>query len=223
MFQAGETSSVDRPRASANVPGGPGPRGFATSEPVTSAPSPAPRPWLRVAALFGGLALLVVVAHATGLTAHLSREHLRGLMVELGPAGFVAYLGLFAVGELVHVPGMVFVAAAILAYGRELGFLAALAGSVASIATSFVVIRRVGGQPLAALPWPWARRVLEHLDRRPIPIVAVLRAVFWLAPAINLVLAMSRLRFRDYMIGSILGLLPPLAVAALAFDWLFGP
>ena len=186
-------------------------------------PSASKRPWLRVLLLVGLTVLLLGIGHATGLTEALSRERVRALMVGLGVPGFVAYLGLVTLGELMHVPGMVFVAAAILAYGRELGFLASLTGSIVSVATSFAVIRKVGGQPLGEVRAAWVKRVLDHLERRPVRIVAVLRAVFWLAPAINFVLAMSRVRFRDYLLGSLLGLIPPLLVASLAFDWLFGP
>jgi uncharacterized membrane protein YdjX (TVP38/TMEM64 family) len=62
--------------------------------------------------------------------------------------------------------------------------------------------------------------MLGHLDARPIRTVFALRLVLWLAPALNYALALTRARFRDYAIGSALGLILPVAGAAILFDWL---
>ena len=63
--------------------------------------------------------------------------------------------------------------------------------------------------------------MLARLDERPVTTVIVLRTLLWLAPPLNYALALSSIRFRHYLIGSALGLLLPVAGAALFFDWLF--
>jgi uncharacterized membrane protein YdjX (TVP38/TMEM64 family) len=177
--------------------------------------------WARIGALVALTGALVAIGHATGAAETLSRERIEAIVHQLGVFGFVAYVAIFALGELVHVPGMVFVAAAILVYGRALGFVAAFAGAMVSLSVSFWVVRLVGGQPLGEISRPWAQRMLAHLDRSPVATVAILRALLWLAPALNYALAMTRIRFRDYVIGSALGLVVPLAIASITFDWLF--
>jgi uncharacterized membrane protein YdjX (TVP38/TMEM64 family) len=196
--------------------------------PVRPTPAPAAAPRFgratrraRIAALIMLTVVLVAIGHATGLAEGLTRERIQALVLEQGALGFVAYLAMFAIGELVHVPGMVFVAAAVLAYGRGFGFLAAFAGAMTSLSVSFWVVRLVGGQPLGEIRRPTFQKLLARLDAQPIATVAVLRALFWLAPALNYALAMTRVRFRDYAVGSALGLLPPIALAALAFEWIF--
>jgi uncharacterized membrane protein YdjX (TVP38/TMEM64 family) len=44
--------------------------------------------------------------------------------------------------------------------------------------------------------------------------VALLRLVLWMAPAVNYALALSPVRYRDYAIGSAVGLAIPVAAAA---------
>ncbi|MCB9621848.1 MAG: DedA family protein, partial [Sandaracinus sp.] len=56
-------------------------------------------------------------------------------------------------------------------------------------------------------------------ERRPVRVVALLRLILWMAPPLNYALAMSAVRFRDYVVGSALGLILPIAAAALFFDW----
>lgn len=197
------------------------------TEPSDSAPTTAPlagnaprsRTALRIGALVAITVALVAVGHFTGATEHLTLERIHDLMNGLGALGLVAFVVLFTIGELVHVPGMVFVLAAILAYGPWLGFGAGLGGAIISLSASFWIVRLVGGQPLGQIERPFVRRMLARLETQPIRTIAVLRVLFQMLPALNYGLAMSKVRFRDYLVGSVLGLVPVIAVAAAAFDW----
>lgn len=169
-----------------------------------------------LAALFVGTLL---IAWWTGLAERLDVETVREMMQSAGLLGFGLFVGLFVVGELMHVPGMVFMGAASIAYGQLYGSLAAYSGALASVIVSFYVVRGIGGQPLGALRWKWARKVFGRLESHPIQTVAVLRLFMWVSPPLNYGLAMSGIRFRDYLIGSALGLALPVPVIVFFFDW----
>ena len=64
------------------------------------------------------------------------------------------------------------------------------------------------------------RYLLAKLDENPVTTVAVLRLCFFLAPAMNYMLALSSVSFRDFMVGSIAGLVVPLTVAVFFIDHL---
>jgi len=176
------------------------------------------RRWARVAALVAVTAALVVGARTTGLGAHLHAEEIRASIAAAGVWGPVAYLVVFSIGELVHIPGAVFVAAAVIAYGRAFGCGLAFIGALVSLSVSFAVVRGVGGQPLEAVRWRFLRRMLDHLEDHPIRTIALLRLVLWMTPQLNYALALSSVRFRSYLIGSALGLVAPIIVLSLAFD-----
>ena len=46
--------------------------------------------------------------------------------------------------------------------------------------------------------------------------------MLWMAPPLNYALAMSKLRFREYIIGSAIGLVIPIALVSLLFEWFLG-
>ncbi len=175
--------------------------------------------WLRPVLTLGLLAGLAYLTHLSGLLETVDAAWVRDTVESAGAWGILAFTGIFTVGELVHVPGLVFVAAAALAYGGFLGVAVALLGAIVSVTVSFVVVRRLGGQPLEVLETSWVRRFLDNLDERPIVTVAVLRLLFWMAPVLNYGLAMTGVRLRDYVVGSALGLIPPVTVSVLLFDW----
>jgi uncharacterized membrane protein YdjX (TVP38/TMEM64 family) len=172
---------------------------------------------VALAAFFVGS---LVLAKVTGISESIDVETIRRFMDSAGPLGFVGFVVAFAVGELVHIPGVVFVGAASVAYGNVLGALAAYLGALASVSTSFFVVRTIGGQPLGEVKRPFVRKILARLDERPLATIAILRLIFWMAPALNYALAMSKVRFRDYFLGSALGLLLPIPLVAIFFDWL---
>ena len=72
---------------------------------------------------------------------------------------------------------------------------------------------------LAGLERPLLKRILNRLDERPIRTVFILRILLFLAPPLNYALAMTNVRFRDYLVGSALGLVLPLLIITLLFDW----
>jgi len=158
------------------------------------------------------------VAHLTGLTDRVDVASIRGFMDSAGALGFLGFLAAFAIGELLHVPGLVFVGAASVAYGDALGIAAALAGALGSITVSFFVVRFIGGQPLGDTQRPLVRRILARLDTHPVATIAVLRFIFWMAPALNYALAMSAVRYRDYFLGSAIGLAVPIPLCVIFFD-----
>jgi uncharacterized membrane protein YdjX (TVP38/TMEM64 family) len=159
---------------------------------------------------------LVVVAIATDARSRFTIDRLQAYTTACGALGVLAYGAMFSVGLLLYVPGMVFYAVAVLAWGPWLGGAIAFVGGVIAITVSFVVVRAVGGQPLATPRRPWVRRTLAQLDRRPIMTVFVLRIVVWTSSPFNYAFALSSLRFRDHLIGTTAGLVPGV-VAMAAF------
>ena len=50
--------------------------------------------------------------------------------------------------------------------------------------------------------------------------LALIRAVMFISPPLNTALALSRIRFRDFALGSAVGLILPMAVTTFALNWL---
>lgn len=162
--------------------------------------------------------VVFVTAHVTGLDRSLTPEHLRALLAGAGVFGVAVFVVVFSLGLLAQLPGLLFIAVAVLAYGRTMGALVALGGAAVAISVSFVVVRRFGGSALAEIESPLLRRLLAQLDTRPLRSVILLRAIFGVAPFLNYALALSSLGFRDYIIGSIIGMAAPITIAAILLD-----
>lgn len=161
------------------------------------------------------LGALAFGAWSSGLHEQWTSERLRLAVTEAGAWGLLVFFAAFTAGQLLQVPGVVFVLAARAAWGPVGGFASAYAGAILSAALVFLFVRAVGGTPLGEIRWPPARRILSGLDRRPVLTVAALRALFMLNPPLNYALALSPVRPHQHLLGSALGLLAP--VTAVVF------
>ena len=178
--------------------------------------------WLRIVALVLLTGAAYLALRMTGALDRIDVPGVRAAVLEAGVWGVGLFALVFRAGRADSRTGDESSSGAgILAYGPLWGFGVSLLAAIFSVCVSFVLVRAVGGQLLAELELPFARRMLARLDERPVTSVIVLRTLLWLAPPLNYALALSGIRFRDYLIGSAVGLLLPVAGAALFFDWLF--
>jgi len=161
---------------------------------------------------------LLFAGHHYDLASRLAPDRLRALIVSAGAWGVALYVVVFTLGELVHVPGLVFIAASVLAYGRLWGGLLGWSASLVALSVTFFFARAVGGKPLAEVKNARVRRVLSRLDSHPFLTIFTLRTFFTLSAWLNYSLALSGVRYRDYLVASATGLVVPIVVFTFFFD-----
>lgn len=171
------------------------------------------RCWLSAKTVIGVLLVAGVVALvASGAIRSLNGPTLRALVRDsgaLGPLGFVlAFAALQPVGFSAHV----FVITAGLVWDPIPAFGFAWVGALGATATSFAFARWIGRN--------WVQERLpdklesydERLAARGLRTVIVLRLLFYTFAPMQLMLGVSRVRFRDALTGSALGLVPMMLV-----------
>jgi len=171
---------------------------------------------LLTVALF--LGVLLAIFQLSGLRDHFSLAFLRQTILDNPVNGLLVFTLVFALGNLIQIPGWLFLAAAVLALGQVWGGLATYVAASISCVISFLLIRFVGGDALRQLDNRIVSRILGHLDARPIRSILLARMLFQTLPALNYALAMSGVRFRAYLLGTLLGLPLPIALYCLFFD-----
>ena len=164
------------------------------------------------------LGVLLAVFEVSGLRDHFNLSFIRQLILQHQIGGLVLFVFLFSLGNLIQIPGWVFLAAAVLTLGRVWGGVVTYIAAVTSCAFTFVTIRALGGDALRLLENRVAVRILRELDAHPIASVGLLRILFQTVPALNYALAMSGIDFRAYLIGTLAGLPVPIALYCIFFD-----
>ncbi len=178
--------------------------------------------------IFGGLFKFTLIAMAlvgltlawryTSLADLVSMEAARALFASMEQSywGPLAVLGTFVVGGLVAFPVTVLIAATAASFGPWLGFAYALVGAMASAALTYAIGAVIGRDALQNLFGKRLTDIRNKIARQGILAVVAVRLVP-IAPftLVNLVAGASGIRLVDYLIGTMLGLLPGLVLLSL--------
>ncbi len=166
------------------------------------------------------LATLTIVVELAGIREQFALDHVRSRFEEHPLTGVLTFILLFALGNLIQIPGWIFLAAAVLSLGEIRGAAVTYVAACISCVVTYFVIRLLGGNALRALQGRIARRLLAQLDSRPVWSQFCLRTLFQTAPALNYALALSGVRLRHYVLGLVLGLPLPIVLYTVFFDYL---
>lgn len=210
-----EPSAHEGPDPGASQVADPGLAGRAEAAGLEVAPPRLPL-WQRLAGLALVLVALVAVGHLSGLDALLAdQERLQASVANAGAWGVLLLIGAFTLGLFIQVPGIVFALTAIYCYGPLWGGILAHSGAVVACSAVFVSVRAIGGQALAEIERPWVKAVLAQVDAHPLRTVTILRLIFWSSPQLNYALALTKVRFREHLLGTAVGLIPIKIVVAI--------
>ena len=166
------------------------------------------------------IGILIAAFQLSGLREHFSLDFLQQKIQQNRIEGLLIFILLFSAGNLVQIPGWLFLAAAVLTLGEVMGGFVTYIAACISCALTFLTIRLIGGDVLRQLDGKLAKRIFARLDNAPVCSIFLLRVLFQTVPALNYALAMSGVSFRKYMLGTLLGLPLPIMLYCIFFDYL---
>ena len=158
--------------------------------------------------LFAFLALSLVLVYFSPLRDYL--EHLREMKMRIramGMGGPLVYMaGVFILISL-GFPRLMFCPIGGIVFGFVQGLVWTQVATLAGYYVLFLFVRW-GGRDFALRHWPRLGRMHAVLDRGAIPTIIVMRQLPINGLIINLFLGLSRVRHRDFLIGTAIGVLP---------------
>ncbi|MDY6829364.1 MAG: VTT domain-containing protein [Pseudomonadota bacterium] len=136
-----------------------------------------------------------------------------------GATGGLVMVGLTALGGLIMVPLTALIIAAALVFGPVAGFFYALTGATLSAILGYGIGAALGRGTVRSLAGTKLNRLSQKLAARGVLTTTFVRLTP-VAPftVVNLVAGASHLRFRDYLLGTALGMAPGMAGVILLTD-----
>jgi phospholipase D1/2 len=177
--------------------------------------------WLRI----GSVALLLIIAALIWryspldqLTSPAALGHWMR-RAQLGALTPLAVLGAYVIGGLVAFPVTLLIAATAVMFGPYAGLAYAVTGSLASAAVTYGAGSKLGRRTLRDLIGRKLNRAAKNLSRRGVLAMAAVRIVP-IAPytVVNLVAGAMGVPFRDYLLGTLIGMLPGIVLVTALGD-----
>lgn len=135
------------------------------------------------------------------------------------PLGPLAVLGGYVLAVLLAMPILLMISVGTLVFGPWLGMVYSLAGMLSGAIFTYAIGRLSGAYLLDRFGDPQIQELARRLKDRSLLAIVFLRA-FPVAPflVINVTAGALRVRFRDYVLGTLLGVLPGTIMLSMFMD-----
>lgn len=167
------------------------------------------------------LALLAIAWRWTPLHEWLDAQSLIGIATRMRDTPFtpIWVIGAYVAGGLLVVPVTLLIAVTGAVFGPVVGATYALTGAALSAAVTYSIGRRLGRETVRRLAGTRLNRLSRRLARRGIVAVVVVR-VLPIAPftVVNVVAGASHIGFRDFILGTVIGMTPGIAATVVFVD-----
>jgi uncharacterized membrane protein YdjX (TVP38/TMEM64 family) len=188
-------------------------------------PPPARQPMaIRVWRIAGALIMLAALAAVwrwTPLRDWVNLTSLVGMARTLdeSPVAPLAVLAAYVVSGLLVIPVTALIIATGIVFGPLLGGAYALTGALASAAVTFWIGRKLGRHNVRRLAGSRLNRITRRLAKKGTIAIAVLR-LLPVAPfsVVNAVAGASQIGWREFMLGTLLGMTPGIAAMVIFVD-----
>jgi uncharacterized membrane protein YdjX (TVP38/TMEM64 family) len=167
----------------------------------------------RRAALMKAVLLLIFIVAAlvtvrfTGVRDFLTAERLGALLAAAGIWAPLAFILIYAVGVCLFIPGTLLTALGAAIYGPYWGFIYVWVAAMLGATGAFLIGRYLGREFAASLIGDQLRKYDDAIEHNGFATVLYLRLVYFPFTPMNFGMGLTKVRFRDYLWGTGLGIL----------------
>jgi len=157
-----------------------------------------------------------LVADSGGLFEYLDPDKLAERIRSSGPLGIAVFVAAFGLGELTQVPGTLFFATAVGVWGLPVGVIVGVSGAILACTFAFATVRLAGRWVLDGRSLDAIQRFVPAIESAPLRTTVLLRLTLGASPPVNWALALSAIGWREFLIGTVIGITPNVT----AYVWL---
>jgi uncharacterized membrane protein YdjX (TVP38/TMEM64 family) len=171
------------------------------------------------------IAAIVLVSWYFNLASYINLEKVRQWVDAAGSFGAIAFIALCIAGVLLHLPEVILIAIGGVLFGGVRGFIYGWIGSICGSTITFLFVRyfmKDVFQRKVAGRFKYLQSIDKHLGQHGFRTMLALRLFLFMSPPLNWFIAVTRVRFSHYLAGSILGIIPGVAITAYAADNIAG-
>jgi uncharacterized membrane protein YdjX (TVP38/TMEM64 family) len=177
----------------------------------------------RIAAIKATVFLLFIIA-AVGVVRYtpvkglFNASELGAFLEQVGFWAPLLYIGVYVAGVCLFVPGTVLTTLGAAIFGPYLGFVYVWTGAMLGATLAFFIGRYLGRDFAASLVGDRLKKYDDGIEREGFATVLYLRLIYFPFSPLNFGMGLTKVRFRDYFLGTALGII----VGTFAFTFVVG-
>ena len=162
---------------------------------------------IKAATLAALIIVSVYIVRFTPVKDFLTQQALSRFLEAAGFWAPLAFVLVYTVGICLFVPGTLLTALGAAIFGSYLGFLYVWIGAMAGATAAFWIGRTLGREFAATLIGDRLKKYDDAIERNGFATVLYLRLVYFPFTVMNFGMGLTKVRFRDYFLGTALGII----------------
>ena len=162
---------------------------------------------LKAVLLLTFIVAAVVMVRFTGVREFLTVEKFGAWLTAAGIWAPLAFILVYALGVCLFIPGTLLTALGAAIYGPYWGFIYVWVAAMLGATGAFLIGRYLGREFAASLIGDRLKKYDDAIERNGFATVLYLRLVYFPFTAMNFGMGLTKVRFRDYLWGTGLGIL----------------
>jgi uncharacterized membrane protein YdjX (TVP38/TMEM64 family) len=161
---------------------------------------------LKAAVLLVFVAVAIYGVRSAPIRERLSVDVLSGFLGSMGIWAPVAFIFIYATGICLFIPGTLLTALGAAIFGPYRGFLYVWIGAMAGAGAAFFIGRTLGREFAVSIIGDRLKKYDDAIERNGFATVLYLRLVYFPFTPLNFGMGLTKVRFRDYFLGTGLGI-----------------
>jgi uncharacterized membrane protein YdjX (TVP38/TMEM64 family) len=169
------------------------------------------------------LAIWVVLYHCTDYSQYLTEdktavtiEAIRGGVAKLGILGSVLFVVAGFLAIVTNIPALIIICLSVIIFGKVVGVIISTIIICIGITLIYFIAQSLGRDVVKQLFGKKLRKIEARLVERGIMAVVYLRLLFFMSPALNWLLSVTNISYKNFFFGTLLGTAPNI----ILFAWL---
>lgn len=163
--------------------------------------------WVKALILVFFIVAAIFAVRFTPIQHYLTAEALEGFLDVAGLWAPLVYILLYAAGVSLFLPGTLLTGLGAAIFGPYWGFLYVWFGAMAGASAAFFIGRTLGREFAASLIGDRLKKYDDAIERNGFATVLYLRLVYFPFTPMNFGMGLTKVRFRDYVAGTGLGII----------------
>ena len=165
------------------------------------------RAMIKACLLIAFMIAAIYIVRFTPVKAFLTRQALSHLLETAGFGAPLIFMLVYAAGVCLFVPGTLLTALGAALFGAYWGFAYVWVGAMAGATASFWIGRTLGREFAVSLIGDRLRKYDDTIEHNGFATVLYLRLIYFPFTPLNFGMGLTRVRFRDYFVGTGLGII----------------
>lgn len=161
----------------------------------------------KAAILVAFIAAAIALVRFSALKDYLTAEGLGRFLASAGLWAPVVFIGIYAVGVCLFVPGSILTGIGAVIFGAYWGFVYVWVGAMIGASAAFLIGRTLGREFAASLVGNRLRKYDDTIERNGFVTVLYLRLIYFPFTPMNFGMGLTRVNFWDYFFGTGVGIL----------------